>query len=65
MQNETECAYVRLDVLVLEVEGVLPNVDADDRNVGDQRVLVGSGDDLKRLVGRRVALDRISARPSG
>jgi hypothetical protein len=26
--------HVRLDVLVLEVEGVLPDVDADDRDVG-------------------------------
>jgi hypothetical protein len=26
--------YIRLDVLVLEVEGVLPDIDADDRDVG-------------------------------
>lgn len=48
--------YVSLDVEVLEVEGMLPDIDADDGGVGQERVLVGGGDDLKHLGGGVVAL---------
>ena len=41
--------YVGLDVLVLEVESVLPNVDTDDRNEAQERILVGGGRELQTL----------------
>ena len=47
------CTHVRLDVEVLEVEGVLPDVDADDGDEGEEGVLVGGRRDLETL-GRRV-----------
>jgi hypothetical protein len=47
---------VGLDVLVLEVEGVLPDVDSNDRSEGEERVLVGGGSDLELLGGRVVSL---------
>jgi hypothetical protein len=45
--------YVGANVEVLEVVGVLPDIDADDRDVGQERVLVGGRGDLE-LLGRRV-----------
>ncbi len=48
-----DCTHVRLDVEVLEVEGVLPNVDADDGDKRQKGVLVGGRRDLETL-GRRV-----------
>jgi len=44
---------VDLDIQVLEIEGVLPDVNADDGNVRQQRVLISSCHNLKTL-GRRV-----------
>lgn len=41
---------VSLNILVLEVESVLPSVDTDDGVVRDQRVLVLGGDNLKLRV---------------
>ena len=41
--------HVGLDVVVLEVERVLPDVDADDGDVGEKWVLVRGGDDLELL----------------
>jgi hypothetical protein len=41
--------YISLDVLVLEVEGVLPNVDTNDGDQAEERVLVGSGRNLETL----------------
>lgn len=35
---------------------MLPNVDTDDRDVGEEGILVGSSDDLDALVGGVVAL---------
>jgi len=35
---------IGLDVFVLEIEGVLPDVDADDRHMGKKRVLIRSRD---------------------
>ena len=52
----TECTYVSLDVEVLEVERVLPDVDADDGDVGQERVLVRRGGDLNNLGGGVPAL---------
>jgi len=46
---------VGLHVEILQVEGVLPNVDANDRNVGKKGILVGRGDDLQSLGGRVIA----------
>ena len=48
--------YVNLDVEVLEVERVLPDVDADDGDVGQERVLVRRGGDLNDLGGGVPAL---------
>ena len=48
-EKEKKGTYVSLDVEVLEVEGVLPDVDADDGDVRQERVLVGGGHDLKTL----------------
>ena len=44
--------YVGLDVEVLEVERVLPDVDADDGDVGEQGVLVRGGGELEALGAR-------------
>ena len=48
-EKEKKGAYVSLDVEVLEVEGVLPDVDADDGDVGEEGVLVGRRRDLEAL----------------
>lgn len=48
--------HVGLDVEVLEVERVLPDVDADDGHVRQKRVLVSRGDNLQSLQGGVVAL---------
>jgi len=37
----------RLDVLVLKIESVLPDVNADDRNVREEGVLISGRDDLQ------------------
>jgi len=42
--------HVGLDVLVLEVEGVLPDVNTDEGNVSEKRVLVGSSRDLQNTI---------------
>ena len=44
-----EDTHVGLDVEVLEVEGVLPDVDADEGDVRQQGVLVRGGDDFEAL----------------
>ena len=38
---------IGLDVLVLEVERMLPDINANDGGVGQERVLVSGGSDLK------------------
>ena len=40
---------IGLDVVVLEVERVLPDVDADDRDVREERVLVRGRDNFELL----------------
>ena len=55
--------HVDLDVEVLEVERVLPDVDADDGDVGQERVLVRRGRQLKTLGGRVQALLHTVSRP--
>ena len=50
--------HIGLDVLVLEVERVLPDIDADDGDVSEERVLVSGGHDLKTLVRGVVSLHR-------
>ena len=60
--------HVGLDVKVLEVESVLPDVDADDGDEAEEGVLVGGGSDLEALrlgvvalLGASVSLLTISA----
>ena len=53
--------HVSLDVEVLEVESVLPNVNANDGDVGQERVLVGSRRDLNDLGRGVVALQQSRA----
>jgi hypothetical protein len=38
--------HVGLNVEILQVKGVLPNVNANDGDMGKKRILVGSGDDF-------------------
>lgn len=38
--------HVGLNVEVLQIKGVLPDIDADDGGVGKERILVESGDDF-------------------
>lgn len=45
--------YIRLDIEVLEIESVLPNVDANDGEMAGKRVLISSGCDLE-LFCRRI-----------
>ena len=47
-----QCTHVCFDVEILEVEGVLPDVNAYDRDKREERVLVGCGGDLKTFAGR-------------
>jgi len=42
------------DVLVLQVEGMLPNVNSNDGFMGEERILVGCGDNLEFLGGLAV-----------
>jgi len=44
---------IRLDILVLQVKGMLPNINSNDGLVGEERVLVSGSDDLE-LLGRFV-----------
>lgn len=48
--------YVNLDVQVLQVERVLPDVNTNDRSVGQERVLVRGSGNLKTLGSRVQAL---------
>jgi hypothetical protein len=59
--------HIRLDIEVLEVKGMLPNVNANDGDVGEEGVLVSSGCDLQTLGGGVVALreHRYFERPDG
>jgi len=41
---------VGLDVLVLEVEGVLPDINADEGDVRKKRILVGGSRDFQNTV---------------
>lgn len=45
----TAGTHISLDIEVLEVEGMLPDVNADDRNMSEKRILVGSSGDLETL----------------
>ena len=41
--------HISLNIMILEIKRVLPDVDADDGDVRQERVLVGGGDDLELL----------------
>jgi len=43
---------ISLDVQVLKIKGVLPDVDADDRNMAQQRILISGRDDFELIVFR-------------
>jgi len=45
--------YVCLDILILKIKCVLPNVHTDDRNMRKEGILIGSGGYLK-LLGFRI-----------
>lgn len=49
--SPTNATYVDLDVKVLQVEGMLPDINTDDRDVSQERVLVSGGHDLETLGG--------------
>jgi hypothetical protein len=55
--------YISLDVEILKVEGMLPNVNADDGDVGEEGILVSSSYDLQTLGGRIVALRKERQQP--
>lgn len=59
-ENQGAYTHISLDVKVLEVESVLPNVDTDDREERKQRVLVRGRRDLQ-LLRRRVHTLLVSA----
>lgn len=44
--------HISLGIVVLEIEGMLPDVDADDGDQVQERVLVRSGGNLQTLGGR-------------
>jgi hypothetical protein len=48
--------HVGLYVKILQVEGMLPNVNTDNGDMGKKRVLVGCGDNLEPARGGVVAL---------
>ena len=48
--------HICLHVLVLKIEGMLPDVDADNGQKLEKRVLVRSGSDFKPLGSRVYAL---------
>ena len=54
---------VSFDVLVLKVEGMLPDIDTDDGNASEYWILVRSGDNFKHL-GHRVENLKIYERSS-
>jgi hypothetical protein len=41
--------HIDLNVEVLEVERVLPDINANDRNMREERVLISRGSNLKTL----------------
>jgi hypothetical protein len=48
--------YISLDVLVLKVESMFPDIDTNDRGVGQERILVSGGRDFKDLGSRVYSL---------
>ena len=55
--------YVDLYVEILQVKGVFPNVNTDDRDVGEKRILIGCGDNLQFTTGWVEALMITSSQP--
>ena len=56
-------AYINLDVEILEVESMFPNVDTDDRDVTKERILISSSDDFQALGGEIVTLRKERQQP--
>ena len=52
MDIKRDKTHVDLDIEVLEVESVLPDVDTDDGDQVQERVLVSGGGNLQTLCGR-------------
>jgi hypothetical protein len=44
--------HINFDVEVLEVERVFPDIDTDDGDMSEERILVSSGDNLEDFVAR-------------
>ena len=55
--------YVDLYVEILQVKGVFPNVNTDDGDVSEKRILVGCGDNLQFTTGWVEALMITSGQP--
>ena len=53
-----ESTHVSLDIEILKVEGMLPDIDANNGNVAQERILVSSGDNLQAFGGRVQALHK-------
>ena len=51
MSGEWVWTHIRLDILVLEIEGVLPHIDTDDGHQVQEGVLVGGSGNLQTLSG--------------
>ena len=49
--------YVCLDIEILQIKGVLPDIDTNDGDEGEVRVLVSGGGDLEDLSLGVVALE--------
>jgi hypothetical protein len=48
--------HVSFDIEILEVECMLPDIDSNDGNVGQERILVRGGENLQALGSRVQAL---------
>lgn len=59
--SNEKITYINLDVEILEVEGMLPDVDADDGDMAEERILVSGSYDLQALGGGTVTLRKIAS----
>jgi len=48
--------YIGFDIEILEVKGVLPDINTNDRDMGKERILVSRRDNLETLCRRIEAL---------
>lgn len=50
--------YIGLDIKILQIESMLPDINTNDWNVGEKRILISGGNDLETLGGGIKALIR-------